>query len=151
MKDEKPIVTLIGTGQAEIGKVFIHKWPSSKCESCKYSSVCIRNLEPDRVYKVIKVRDKTLPCDLCEMEMRVVEVVDAEIPAAVPSKQAIERATITARLPNCKEQDCENYKLCFPIGLKDGVRCEILDVTESLRCLQELPLKKVLLRRARAS
>ena len=151
MKEEKSIVTLIGIGQAVVGKEFIHKGPGTKCESCKYSQVCVRNLEPERIYRIVEVREKTLPCALYETEMQAVEVVETEIAAVVPSKQAIQGAIITLHNPDCKEQECKNYETCFPTGLKDRDRCEIVAVTESLQCPQGLPLGKVLLRRAPAS
>jgi len=147
----KTIVTLVSISQAEVGKVFIHKGSSSKCKSCRYSQVCVRNLEPERVYKIVEVRKKALPCSLYKTDMQVVEVMGAEISAVVPSKQAIEGAIVTFHMPDCEEQRCENYEFCSPKGLKDGDRCEIIGVTENLQCPRELPLKKVLLRLVQAS
>jgi len=151
MKEEKPIVTLISIGQARVGNVFIHKGPGSKCASCEYFNVCVKNMEPKRVYKIVKVRDKTLLCRQYKIEMQVVDVVDAEITAAIPSKQAIAGAVITFHMPDCKEEGCENCEFCFPTGLKEGDRCKILDVTESLQCFEGLLLRKVVLRRVPVS
>jgi uncharacterized protein (UPF0179 family) len=147
MTREKPTVTLIGIGQARVGRVFIHKGPCSKCEDCKYFQVCVKNVESERVYKIVGVRQKTLPCRLYETEMQVIEVVDAEIPAAIQSKQAIAGAVITFEMPSCKEEICENRELCLPRGLRQGDRCEVLEVTVSLQCSEGSPRKQVLLRR----
>ena len=141
-------VTLIGVGQAEVGRVFINKGLGSRCNSCNYANVCVKNLEPERIYKIAKVRKKKLACNLHEGEMQVVEVVEAELPAAIASKLAIERAIVTFSQQDCHIQNCTSYDLCFPIGLIDGDRCEVSEIIENLHCSQGLSLKKVLLRRA---
>ncbi|MCW4021338.1 MAG: UPF0179 family protein [Candidatus Bathyarchaeota archaeon] len=145
--NHKHVVTLISTGQAQAGRVFIHRGAGSKCEGCEYSQVCVDNVEPERVYKIVKVRDKTLPCRGYETEMQVVEVVDAEIPVSIPAKKAISGAVIVFQTPNCEEETCMNYELCFPTGLKAEDRCKVLEVTGNLQCSQGSPRKKVLLQR----
>lgn len=147
MKEEKPKVTLASIGQARVGTVFIHKGAGSKCQNCKYFQVCVGNLEPERVYKIAKVRQKTLPCRSYETEMQVVEVIHAEVPAAVLAKQAIAGAVISLQMPDCDQERCDNLELCFPTGLMQGDRCEIVGVTGNLRCSLGFPRKKVLLRR----
>ncbi len=139
-------VTLIGIGQAEVGRVFINKGLGSKCDSCNYANVCVKNLEPERIYKITKVRKKKLACNLHKGEMLVVEVVEAELPAAIASKLAIERAIVTFTQVDCPIQSCPNDDLCFPIGLIDGDRCEVAKIIENLHCPQGLSLKKVFLR-----
>ncbi|MEM2110868.1 MAG: UPF0179 family protein [Candidatus Bathyarchaeia archaeon] len=146
MEREKPIVTLIGVGQADVGRVFIHKGPGSLCGSCKYFQICVKNLEPERIYKIVKIRKKTLPCEPYKMDMRVVEVTYAEIPAVLPSNQAIEKAIVTFLPVDCKEQSCKNYEHCVPLGLRHGDKCQILTVIGNLQCSKGLPLKDALLR-----
>jgi len=81
--------------------------------------------------------------------MQVVEVVNAKIPSAIPSKQAIPGAIITFRRPVCdKKEKCAYYDLCFPEGLKSGDRCEVVEVIQNVHCLLGSPRKKVLLRLA---
>jgi hypothetical protein len=144
------IVTLVGKGQAKVGEAFIHKGPGSKCANCEYSRVCVENIEPGRIYEITRVRDKTHFCRQYEMEMHVVEVVNAKIPAAIPAKQAIPGAIITFKMPVCGEERCEAYELCFPEGLKSGDRCEVLEVTQSVECSLGSPRKRVLLQLASA-
>ncbi len=147
----KPVVTLIGVGQAKVGKVFLHKGAGSKCAECKFYNVCVKNLEAGRVYKVVGVRRKLMTCGAYETEMRVVEVADAEISASLPSKQAIENAVITYSPVDCKNQECENFELCVSSGLKSGDRCVVLEVAEGFECSQGLALKRVVLRRVPVS
>jgi uncharacterized protein (UPF0179 family) len=147
----KRIVTLISSGQAKPGKVFIHKGAGSKCSDCEYHNVCVKNVKPNRVYKIIKVRDKTLQCKQYEVEMKVVEVANAEISASLPAKQAISGAIVSFKTPECQNEACVSFELCCPVGLKDGDRCEVLEVTENLECPEGAPRRKVVLRLAQAS
>jgi len=149
--DSKRIVTLIGSGQAKIGTVFIHKGPGSKCSECEYSKVCVHNIEPGHVYEIVGVRDKVLFCKQYETEMRVVEVVNAKVPSSLPSKQAIAGAIIVFQMPQCGNEECERYELCFPLGLRDGDRCEVVEVTETFQCPLGISRKKVFLQLAPAS
>jgi uncharacterized protein (UPF0179 family) len=147
----KRIVTLIGSGQAKIGTVFIHKGPGSKCLDCEYSRVCVQNVESGRVYEIVGVRDKFLPCSQYETEMRVIEVTDAKIPSSLPIKQAIQGAVVVFQAPECGSEECESHELCFPLGLKSGDKCEVLEVTETFQCPLGASRKKVVLRLAPAS
>jgi uncharacterized protein (UPF0179 family) len=109
------------------------------------------NVEAGRVYKIVKVRDRTLQCSQYETEMTVVEVTHAGIPTSLPAKQAIPGAIVSFKTPECKNEACVSFELCFPVGLKDGDKCEVLEVTENLECPQGTPRKKVVLRLAQAS
>ena len=145
LRQKRIIVTLVGKGQAKVGKVFIHRGPGSKCAECKYSQVCVENVKPGRVYEIVKVRDKTLFCEQYEMEMRVVEVVNAKIPAATSAKQAIPGAVITFRTPRCEEEKCVFHDICFPEGLKSGDRCVVLEVIQNVQCPLDFPRKKTVI------
>lgn len=148
---KKPVVTLVGVRQARDGFVFIHQGISSECEDCECNEVCIKNLENGRVYKVVRVREKTFPCKLHEKGVRVVEVVESDILAALPSKLAIEGAVITFRKQECDVQACEHFEHCVPCGLLDGDRCVIVEVGGNVACSGGLSLVKVVLRRLPAS
>ncbi|MFQ6094835.1 MAG: UPF0179 family protein [Candidatus Bathyarchaeia archaeon] len=147
----KVTITLVGLNQAKEGFTFIHRGPTPKCGGCEYLHVCVRNLESGRIYKVVGLRDKTLYCPLSEEDMRVVEVVESEIEGAIPSKQAMEGAMILFQPEECDVEDCKNFEFCFPKGLLNGDRCEIVGVTGSLQCPRGLPLVRVLLRRVPVS
>ena len=151
MSSRKVIITLVGTNQAKEGFKFLHRGSTDKCEGCQYVHVCSLNLEPGRIFRVVGIRDKTLYCRLSEENMRVVEVVESEVEGTVHSKQAIEGATVLFQPLDCRVEDCENSQLCFPKGLIRGDRCEVAAVIGRLRCLQSLPLVKVLLQRVPAS
>ena len=148
---KKVTITLVGLNQAEEGFTFIHRGSAPECVECEYLHVCSQNLEPERIYRVVGLRDKILYCRLVGENMRPVEVVESEIEGAIPSRQAMEGATIVFHPQECDVEDCENFEFCFPKGLLERDRCEIVEVTGSLLCSQGLPLARVLLRRVPAS
>jgi len=148
---EKSVITLVGVRQAEEGFIFIHQGPSSGCEGCKYYQVCIENLEVGRVYKVVELREKVFPCRLHEAGVRVVEVVESDILATLPSKLAIEGAVITFQKVECDVQVCEHHQLCVPRGLFNGDHCTILKIEENVSCSKGSPLAKAALRRLPSS
>ncbi|MFQ6080949.1 MAG: UPF0179 family protein [Candidatus Bathyarchaeia archaeon] len=151
MVQERSVITLVGVRQAKEGFVFIHQGPSSGCEDCEYYQVCIKNLETGRVYKVVRLREKVFPCKLHEAGVRVVEVVESDILAALPLKLAIEGAVVTFRKAECDIHACEHYELCVPRGLVNGDHCTVLEVGENVACSKGLSLVKAVLRRLPSS
>ena len=146
MREREFLITLISKSQARIGNVFINKGPCPECKDCRYFQVCIRNLEVGRVYKILRIREKTLLCDFLNTEMVVVEIEQAGINAAIPSKIAVEGAVVAINKIRCDIEDCKNIQLCFPIGIKNIDRCQVLSVSKNLSCPLNLSLKSALLR-----
>ncbi|MEM0011053.1 MAG: UPF0179 family protein [Candidatus Bathyarchaeia archaeon] len=146
-KTRKIIVTMLSASQSRVGETFIYKGAGEKCYECKYFNVCAGNLREGRIYKVVNVRKKALNCEAYDIEMRVVDVVEAEINAAIPSKQAIEGVILTFYPQKCEEENCKNYALCLPEGLRESDRCEIVKIYGKLSCPRGLQLMKALLRR----
>lgn len=151
MTRERSVITLVGVRQAKEGFVFIHQGSSQKCGGCQYYSICIENLEVGRVYKIVGLRENVFPCRLHESGARVVEVVEPEISAALPSKLAIEGAVITFLKIDCDVQACENREICFPRGLVNKDQCTVLKIGENLACSKGLSLVKAMLHRLPSS
>lgn len=147
----RKIVTMLSAGQAKVGETFIYRGYGQKCPGCKYFRVCAENLNGGRVYKVINVRKRKFRCEAYDVEMHVVDVVEAEIEAAVPSKQAIEGIILTFHPQDCSNELCENHILCLPIGLIENDRCEVVRVYGRISCSRGLQLVRVLLRRVPSS
>lgn len=147
-KSRKTIVTMLSASQSRVGETFIYRGAGQKCSGCKYFNVCAGNLSEGRIYRVVNVRKKTFNCEAYGIEMRVVDVVEAEINAAIPSKQAIEGVILTFYPQKCEEEICKNYSLCLPEGLAERDRCEVVKIYGKLSCPRGLQLMKVLLRRA---
>lgn len=145
---KKTIITMLGAGQSKVGMPFIYRGMGPKCVECKYLKVCAKNLEAGRIYLVVGVRNRSFKCEAYDLEMRVVEVIEADIMAAIPLRQAIEGAILTFHPQKCGKEDCKNYTLCSPEGLVDNDRCEIVNVYDRLSCPEGFQLVRVLLRRA---
>lgn len=67
---------------------------------------------------------------------------------AIPSKQMVVGIVITFQTPEYENWSCENYEQCFPTGLRDNDRCEVLKVIGSLQCSLGASLKRASLRLA---
>ncbi|MEM1585965.1 MAG: UPF0179 family protein [Candidatus Bathyarchaeia archaeon] len=153
-RKEKPgkiIVTMLSASQSRVGETFIYRGFGQKCCGCRYFNVCAGNLREGRIYKVVRVRNRVFKCEAYDIEMRVVDVIETEIDVAIPSKQAIEGVILTFSPQKCDREFCENYILCFPIGLMENDRCEVVKVYGRIICPLGLQLTKVLLRRVPSS
>ena len=151
VSQRKPLITFLSLEQAREGFTFIHKGSASKCAGCKYFPVCVKNLEIGRVYRAVRLREKTVQCELTGKDLVVAEVVESAIEAGIPCQQAIEGAIIAFRTQECSIEECRNYAVCVPTGLVKGDRCKIVEVTGCLECLRSFPLEKVVLLRVPAS
>jgi len=147
MFKKRRIITLIGVNQATKNFKFLFSASSTQCEKCEYHKVCIENLEQGRVYQVVRVLQNVFPCPLHEEGVRAVEVVEADIIASIPSKLAVEGATIVFKAQECGEVECKNAVFCNPKGLLDGDKCIVVKIERKLRCVEGFSLVKALLRR----
>ena len=138
-------VTLIGEKQAKKDKIFIYRGPLSECRDCKVKTVCF-NLEEGRKYRIKDVRAMHHKCKIHESGVRAVEYEKMAIEYAINADAAVEKARITVdNNEACINRGCENYKLCFPLGLKPGSQYEIQGVDKELKCTEGKKLKAVLL------
>jgi len=150
-KTPRKIITLVSKGRGKVGYKFLYQSPSPSCEGCERYLVCIKNLEEGRVYQIVNIRRKSFPCRINEEGVVVVEVVEGEVPAAIPKKLAIEGAVIPFSEMGCGELFCEGYNLCKPTGLKAGDHCKIVEVKGRVKCPQNLHLTEVSLQRLPSS
>lgn len=123
---------MVGVKQAKEGFMFLHEGPAGQCKDCEYYNVCMKNLETGRVYRVLKARDRTIPCKLHLDGAQVAEVVESEVEAALDKKCAIPGVIVTFSGRTC--HSCENQERCRPQGLVDGDRCKVLEVRQPISC-----------------
>lgn len=136
----RSIITIVGLKQARNGFTFLHEGPAEDCKGCEFFGVCMKNLEPGRVYEVTAVRDKVFPCRIHDEGTRVVEVVESDIDGAMEARLAFQGGIITFQPQVCENVSCRNNRKCVPNGLRKGDRCKILEVDGQTEC----PLKKTL-------
>ncbi len=138
--ENKIIITIIGEKQARIDYKFLFRGYSGDCKDCKYNKACLDNLEQGRVYCVVKVTKKELPCKLHDGKCRVVEVVEKPKEAIIETRMSIQDALVEFHPIECDLLSCENYEKCVPLGLFKGDRCKILKVIQNIDCPKGLDL-----------
>lgn len=137
----KRIVVIVGLKQAKIGFVFLYEGHLEECEDCELFKVCMENLEVGRVYRIVNVRAKEFPCKVHEDGVKVVEVVESEIEAAVESRLKVPSVIMTFTPQHCEKASCIYYANCQPKGLVSGDKCSIIEIIDRIKC----PLKRSLI------
>jgi uncharacterized protein (UPF0179 family) len=148
-KKKGTVMTLVGQRQARDNFAFIHQRSAAECQKCQLYSVCMKNLETDRLYKVVRVHDRSFPCPLHEDGVRLVEVEEPEIRAAMDHRHLFEGAVVAFTPMRCNKLSCRNFEACNPVGLKEGDKCRIERSLGSISCPAGEPLVLASLRRLR--
>lgn len=138
-------VTLIGEKQAKKGNEFIYRGPLSECRDCKVKTVCF-NLEEGRRYKIKEIREMHHKCKVHEGGVRAVEYEILPFEYAINEENAVEKAKIVVDNQElCNNRGCENFKICFPDGIKTGLQYEIKNTKSLLTCSEGRKIKQVIL------
>jgi uncharacterized protein (UPF0179 family) len=140
-------ITIVGFKQAKKGFTFLHSTALEECKTCELLKTCMESLEPGRIYSVAKVRNKVFPCKVHEEGVRVVEVEESNLEAALEPRASFKLATITFRPQGCRNLRCLNSRVCNPTGLVEGDKCKILDIKEKIECPLNRPLVRALVER----
>ncbi len=128
MEESDTIITLIGTRLAKVGNEFIFKSAAKECQPCKFTKTCL-SLNPGSRYKIVNLRNSAkLECFVHDSGVLAVEVTETPIRIAVESRKAINGSKIVYEPPPCNNQDCENYPICRPLGLRAGDKFSIVEV-----------------------
>jgi hypothetical protein len=139
----KVSVTLISKKVAMPGTVFQFLGPLVDCKDCTLKNVCF-DLDYGKFYKITALRAKEHECKLYEGNKVVsIEIEEAPAEMILPKKQAIEGGIITYSELDCKNISCDNYSTCKMLGLKEGMKLTIMDVTDKVECPSGLDLTKV--------
>lgn len=121
------MITLIGKDLAKEGQEFVFLGPAEECEKCRFKSSCVGNLELNRKYVVVNVKENEQKCSIhAEGAVLPVEVELAQIDLLTASKNIFEGSTFTFNAPNCDEK-CDFHDLCFPEGLIENDKCIVLN------------------------
>jgi len=139
------LVTVVGEHQCRKGLEFVFVGPVADCRDCKVRNVCF-HLEPNRRYRITEVREVHHECKIHEDGVRVVEVERIPVKAAIPSRSAIEGSMLSFEESDCDRLGCQNYRLCAPIGVSEGLRFRVASVEgEEVKCPLGKSLRAVLL------
>ena len=137
-KVKEKIVYLIDKNVSEIGYRFVYH-EVDMCKRCRYSEMCIDKLIKGRIYEVLRVlkMKKKIICPITENEMKLVEVVLADIQTSITTKKAMDNIVTTWSSPICEIHNCMYRNYCFPKGLFKGDKIRVKSVKENISC----PLK----------
>lgn len=139
------LVTVVGEHQCRKGFEFVFEGPIADCRDCKVRNVCF-HLEPNRRYRVTEVREVHHECKIHEDGVRVVEVERIPTRAAIPSRSAIEGSMLSYEESDCDRLGCDNYRLCVPVGMSEGLRFRVTSVeSDEIKCPLGRSLRVVLL------
>ena len=106
-----PEITLLATGQAQVGFEFVYQGGGPVCRTCPYRNACL-TLDPGRKYRVTKVRTVQHPCALQESSAAVVEVIAVPRPLVVDARAALAGASVDVGRFPCTRLDCSNWPIC---------------------------------------
>jgi uncharacterized protein (UPF0179 family) len=121
------MITLIGKDLAREGQEFVFLGPADECEDCRFKSSCVGNLEKNRKYVVVDIKDNEQKCPIHSGDAVIpVEVDRAKIDLLTESKSIFEGSTFTYNAPDCDEK-CDFHDLCFPEGLEENYKCIVLE------------------------
>ncbi|HOM95794.1 MAG: UPF0179 family protein [Candidatus Methanofastidiosa archaeon] len=126
------ILTLLPKNLAKPGFSFVAGRGDVECKDCRFFKTCVDNLKPGRIYTVISVRNIEHPCKIHDSGVKIVEVKESHIEAAIPKKYAIEGSTGIYSF-SCDEI-CQHHDFCIPEGIAIGDKFLILKVKEKLEC-----------------
>jgi|Deesub1362A_J573_1020465.scaffolds.fasta_scaffold00098_24 hypothetical protein len=140
------MITLIDSKSAKKGYEFIYLGVADECSKCRLLKACTENLEKGRKYRVEEVKEIEHKCPLYG-KVKVAQVVEGDVLCAINEKQAFTGAKLDFHPTDCEEIFCENYTYCAPEGLKDGDKCRITDVRDTLECKKGNKITLVSLKR----
>ncbi|MGM0404800.1 MAG: UPF0179 family protein [Thermoplasmatota archaeon] len=135
-------VTLIGEHLAEEGLEFVFGGCLSKCKSCEIKNSCC-GLEKNRWYKIVGIRDKKHKCKVHHGDVQVVEVEKIPIKTAVSGRTVIEGSVVTFERKDCKQLECDHYRLCHPSGIGNKQKYNVKGVGKKIKCGKGYSLKEV--------
>lgn len=134
----KQVLTLIGKGQAIIGRTFKLYAIPDECRRCKLYNICVARIKPGRVYRIVEIRHVSLPqpdkCLLTGEEMVPIVAEEQPIIIPIPAKSFLEGVIMTYTKININCNELRNY-LNQPIN--DGTKIRIIREAGRVKCGNE--------------
>ncbi len=139
------ILTLLPKNLAKPGFSFVAGKGDNECKECRFYKTCVENLKPGRIYTVSSVRNIEHSCKIHDSGVKIVEVKESQIEAAIPKKFAIEGATGVFSF-SCNER-CQYHDFCVPEGIKIGDKFHIIKLKEKIECPLGNTIVRIILKR----
>lgn len=136
------IITLVSSPVAKEGYVFQFTGLAPDCVECPFRKVCVDKLKPGHVYRVVRVLGIKNKCRLTG-SVTTVEVEEAPVRAAVPSRLAVEGMVIRFSKVKCDRKDCPYYGICRQKLLPEAGKVKIVGVGKKVECPRGFSLREV--------
>lgn len=114
--------------------------PSPECKNCKLKTVCF-NLKKGRKYRITSIREKKHSCNMHEGGVKVVEVEELPIIAAV-RKGTRKNARIKIKQTDCRRLACKYYELCHNPAVQENKEYKVVKILEPIECEEGRSLVK---------
>lgn len=135
-------ITLVSSLVAREGYVFQFTGPAPECADCPFRKVCVDKLKPGHVYRVVRVLGIKNKCRLTG-SVTTVEVEEAPVKTAIPSRLAVEGMVIRYNKVQCDKRDCPYYSICRQKLLPETAKVKIVGVGKKINCPKGLRLREV--------
>jgi uncharacterized protein (UPF0179 family) len=138
------LLTLVPDALAAPGYRFTFAGPNLgvECAGCPFQKLCF-GLQPGRSYVVTKARPARQVCELHEGgKVRAVEVEEVPFPASL-ERRHLRGTAAPWTAPDCGRPMCVNWKLCHPVGHKQGAKHAIVTQKGPLECPAGFDLESV--------
>ena len=127
------LLTVVGEGLAHPGYTFVYLGPLAECKECKVKNVCFGLVRGKR-YRVVGPRKVKHACKVHDGNVQVVEVEDVAFEVCIPEKGLVEGSAVTMAQMDCKRVACASHRLCVPLGIDQGTRVKILELSDRVEC-----------------
>ncbi|WP_069806798.1 UPF0179 family protein [Vulcanisaeta thermophila] len=123
----KQVLTLIGKGQAVVGKTFRLLSIPEECRRCRLYNICMARVKPGRVYRIVSVRYVNLPqtykCLLTGEDMVPIVAEEQPIVVPIPTRSFIEGVVMTYVKPRV---NCNELRAYLNQAINEGTRVRVL-------------------------
>ena len=131
------LLSFVGESYAKEGFMFYFQGINPNCpDNCSFYATCQTNLEKNTVYRVVKVKDRTLDCPkkFHKEPMRLVELEKPDIEVSMHNKDIYEGSIINFIPVSCDNNECSYIDYCSPPKLlvHKNEKTKIQDVIEKV-------------------
>jgi uncharacterized protein (UPF0179 family) len=134
--EKEYIVTLALESKAEPGYEFYHDGHSPACPTCDLFTICMKNLEPHRTYRITEVNEYVhhqCPKGLYEGDLVVVKVKEPPLLVSFPARGAFEGINIKFHGQPCTAKSCKYYEACNPSSIVKGMPVKVVKIVKKLK------------------
>ncbi len=114
---KKTVISFVGKSYAKKDFTFYFQNIKSTCPpTCNLYHTCMRNLEPNTVYKVADVKAKSMKCphNLHEEEMVLVELDIPDLQVSMKNRDIFVGSLVSYEPISCVNKECKYRKYCVP-------------------------------------